>query len=71
MSAPCSVITKNDLTLVEIYAITLNFGLDMCQIKVGIVQVKTKSVWIMSVVQLLFHAPPYALTLYRLLINFT
>ena len=36
--------TKNDLTLVEINAITLNFGLDTCQIKVGIVQVNTKSV---------------------------
>ena len=48
--------TKNDLTLVEINAITLNFGLDTCQIKVGIVQVNTKSAWKMSDVRLLFHA---------------
>ena len=34
--------TKNDLTLVEINAITLSFGSDTCQIKVGIVQVSTK-----------------------------
>ena len=31
----CSDIYQNDLTLVEIYAITLNSGSDMCQIKVG------------------------------------
>ena len=36
--------TKNDLTLVEIYAITLNFGSDNCQIKVAIVQVNSKVV---------------------------
>ena len=35
----CSDIYQNDLTLVETYAIALNFGSDMCQIKVGIVQV--------------------------------
>ena len=48
--------TKNDLTLVEINAITLNFGSDTCQIKVGIVQVNTKSAEKMSDVRLLFHA---------------
>ena len=47
--------TKNDLTLVEINAITLNFGLDTCQIKVGIVQVNTKRDRKMSDVRLLFH----------------
>ena len=30
-------------TLVETYAVALNFGSDMCQIKVRIVQVNTKS----------------------------
>ena len=35
-------------TLVESYAITLNFGSDTCQIKVGIVQVNNKSAWRMS-----------------------
>ena len=41
--------TKNDLTLVEIYAIALNFGSDMCQIKVGIVQVNTYVMWLENV----------------------
>ena len=36
------IFTKNDLTLVETYAIALNFGLDTCQIKVRIAQVNTK-----------------------------
>ena len=49
-------VTKNYLTLVEINAITLNFGSDTCQIKVGIVQVNTKSAQKMSDVRLLFHA---------------
>ena len=35
--------TKNDLTLVETYAIALKFGPDVCQIKMGIVQVNIKS----------------------------
>ena len=35
--------TKNDLTLVEIYATIINFGSDTCQIKVVIVQVNIKS----------------------------
>ena len=39
----CSDIYQNDLTLVEINAVTLNFDLDTCQIKVGIVQVSIKS----------------------------
>ena len=47
--------TKNDLTLVEIYAITLNFSLNMCQIKVGIVQVN-KSAWKMADIQMLLYA---------------
>ena len=50
----CSDI-KNDLTLVKINVITLNFGSDTCQIKVGIVQVNTKSAQKMSDVRLLFH----------------
>ena len=41
----CSDIYKNRLTLVKIYAIALNFGLDVCQVKVRIVQVNTKSGW--------------------------
>ena len=48
--------TKNDLTLVETYTITLKFGLDTCQIKVGIVQVNAKCGRKMSDVRLLFHA---------------
>ena len=48
--------TKNDLTLVEINGIALNFGSDTCQIKVRIVQLNTKSARKMSDVQLLFHA---------------
>ena len=48
--------TKNDLTLVKINAITLNFDSDTCQIKVGIVQVSTKSAQKMSDIPLLFHA---------------
>ena len=39
--------TKNDLTLVEINAITL-IGSDTCQVKVGIVQINTKSARKMS-----------------------
>ena len=49
-------LTKNDLTLVEIYATTLNLCSDMCQNEVGIVQVNAKSAWKMSDVQLSFHA---------------
>lgn len=52
----CSDIYKNDLTSVEKYDITIDFGLDMCQIKVGIIQVNATSVWIMSDVNLLIHA---------------
>ena len=48
---------NTDLTLVEIYTVTLNFGLDTCQIKMQIVQlqVNTKSPPKMSKVRL-FHA---------------
>ena len=35
--------TNNDLTLVEIYAIVLDFCSDICQTKVEIVQVNIKS----------------------------
>ena len=28
--------TQNDLTLVEIYTVVLHFGLDTCQIKLGL-----------------------------------
>ena len=57
------IFIKNDLTLVEINAITLNFGLDTCQIKVGIVQVNTKSAQKMSDVRLSFHTLYSTLTL--------
>ena len=36
----CSDIYPNDQTLVEIYTVVLNFGLDTCQIKLRFVQVK-------------------------------
>ena len=42
--------------MVETYTIALKFGSDTCQIKVGIVQVNTKSGRKMSDVRLLFHA---------------
>ena len=43
--------TKNDLTLVETYIIiALKFGSDIYQIKVGIVQVNTKSGQKMTVI---------------------
>ena len=50
---------NTDLTSVEIYTVTLNFGLDTCQIKMQIVQVNTKSPQKMSKVRL-FHALYYA-----------
>ena len=34
--------TQNDLTLVEIYTVVLPFGLDTCQIKLGVVLVNIK-----------------------------
>ena len=34
----------------------LQFGLDICQIKLWLVQVNAKNVWKMSDVRLLFHA---------------
>ena len=40
-------ILQNDQTLVEIYTVVLNFGYDTCQIKLGFVQVNTKSVQMM------------------------
>ena len=55
-SDTCHHKMKLVLTLVEINAITLNFGSDTCQIKVGIVQVNAKSARKMSDVRLLFHA---------------
>ena len=51
MSAQVLTFAKNDLILVGIYA---NFGSDTCQIKVGIVQVNTKSAQKMSDVRLFF-----------------
>ena len=56
---------KSDLTLVETYAIALKFGSDICQIKVGIVQVNTKSSQKMSDVQLLYtnYSFTYIITL--------
>ena len=44
MSAQDKMCSDIYQTLVEIYAVPLNFSLDMCQIKVGIVLVSTKSV---------------------------
>ena len=41
-----SDIYQNDLTLVEINTVTLNFGSDTCQIKVGIVQ-EYSDVWLL------------------------
>jgi len=35
--------TRSDVTLVEIYAATINFSSDTCQNKVIVVQVNTKS----------------------------
>ena len=52
----CSDIYQNDLTLVEICTVALYFGLDICQIKLGFVQVNLKSAQEMSDVRLLFHA---------------
>ena len=48
--------TKNDQTLVEISTMALYFGSDICQIKLGFVQVNPKSARKMSDVRLLFHA---------------
>ena len=39
---------KNDLTLVAICTVALYFDSDICQIKLGFVQVNTKSVQAMS-----------------------
>ena len=46
----------NDQTLVEICTVALHFGSDICQIKLGFVQVNSKSARKMSDVRLLFHA---------------
>ena len=54
-SAQHKICSENDLTLVETYARAVNFHSDMCQIKVGNVQVNTKSGRKMSDVRLLFH----------------
>lgn len=47
---------RNDLTLVEICTVASHFDSDVCQIKLGFVQVNTKSTQKMSDVRLLFHA---------------
>ena len=52
----CSAFAKSDQTLVEIHTVALYFGSDICQIKLGFVQVNTKSAWKMSDVRLLCHA---------------
>ena len=52
----CSDILQNYQTLVEIYTVALYFGSNICQTKLGFVQVNPKSAWKMSDVQLLFHA---------------
>ena len=48
--------TQNDQTLVEICTVALYFASDICQFKLGFVQVNPKSALKMSDVQLLFHA---------------
>ena len=48
--------SRNDQTLVEICTVALYFGSDICQIKLGFVQVNPKSAWKMSDVRLLLHA---------------
>ena len=48
--------SRNEQTLVEICTVALYFGSDICQIKLGFVQVNPKSAQKMSDVQLLFHA---------------
>ena len=40
----CSDNSQNDLTLVPVHIVVIHFGLDVCQIKLGFVQVNTKSV---------------------------
>ena len=56
MSAQEKICSENDQTLVEICTVALYFGLDICQIKLGFVQVNTKSARKMSDVRPLFHA---------------
>ena len=53
MSAQDKICSENDQTLVEICTVEY-FGSDICQIKLGLVQIK--SAWKMSYVRLLFHA---------------
>ena len=48
--------SRNDQTLIEICTVALHFGSDVCQTKLGFVQVNTKSAQKMSDVRLLFHA---------------
>ena len=54
MSAQDKICSENDQTLVEICTVAY-FGSDICQIKLGFVQVNTKSAQKMSDVRLLFH----------------
>ena len=56
MSAQDKIFVKlinTDLTLVEIFTVTLDYGLDTCQIKMQIVQVNTTTP---LNIRLLFHA---------------
>ena len=55
----CSDISGNDQTLVEMCIVALHFGSDICQIKLGFVQVNPKSAQKISDVRLLFHALKY------------
>ena len=52
----CSDICQKDQTLLEICTVTLYFGSNICQIKLGFVQVNPKSARKMSDARLLFHA---------------
>ena len=58
----CSDIYQNDKILVKICTVALYFCLDICQIKVGFVQVNTKGVGKMSDVRLLFTSKYKILT---------
>ena len=55
-----SDISRNDQTLVEICTVALYFGSDIRQIKLGFVQVNTKSARKMSDVRLYFMLCTYS-----------
>ena len=56
MSAQDKICSRNDQTLIEICTVALYFSSDVYQIKLGFVQVNTKSARKMSDLQLLFCA---------------